>query len=104
MQTDFYSIRRDYCARLRQYLPTALHRSTKISFHLRAIVEKVSFVFVALGVVLSFGEERRKRAGEVLLIRTSPRCFGSGILIFNRRRSLKYCRRFALRNSERALD
>jgi len=36
----------------------------------------------------------------VLLIRTSLRCFGSGILIFNRRRSFKYCRRFALRNSE----
>lgn len=46
-------------------------------------------------------EESRR---EVLLIRTLPRCFGSGILIFNRRRSLKYCRRFALRNSERASD
>lgn len=100
MQTDFCSIIHDYCARLRHCLPTMLHRSTKISFHLHAIVEKVSFVFVAPGIVLSFGEERREEAGEVLLNRTSLRCFGSGILIFNRRRSLKYCRRFALRNSE----
>lgn len=60
MQTDFCSIIHDYCTRLRHCLPTTLHRSTKISFHLHAIVEKVSFVFVAPGIVLSFGEERSR--------------------------------------------
>lgn len=64
MQTDFCPIIHNYCAKLRHWLSTVLHRSTKISFHLHAIVEKVSFVFVAPGIVLGFGEERRKRAGE----------------------------------------